>query len=199
MWVVIDERVFFLIKKICKQIKEYTITNKNDLIISFFLAPLFFIFFSLLLFTISYIDKKGVTATISSILVLMYIFSSLLIICINTITDTTKNIKEITRWFFPLFFIVMNLLVFFKFTKNSLPDDDWPVIVFIFDTYTWSYLILRFLKKMIIQLKNWIFTGNENQVVLNKLSLTNKLIVAFVSIISAVLGIILTLKQVIGK
>lgn len=64
-----------------------------------------------------------------------------------------------------------------------------------------SILITYILESIFFSLKNWIFKLDDNkdlEIVKYRLSFLNKLIIGFISIVASILGVILTLKNILS-
>lgn len=65
-------------------------------------------------------------------------------------------------------------------------------------SYLASYLIVKFVRNIFMKFKNWVFNTNlDDKLVKNKLSFINKIIVGFLSIVVTIVGILVSLKELL--
>lgn len=108
--------------------------------------------------------------------------------------NLSKNILKIVIAFAYLF-------LFFKIISqigNSIEHRkyDLDMNYLIFFSYLTSYLVVDFVRNLIVKLKNWIFSDSSNdELVKNKLSFINKIIVGFLSVVATIISIWVSLKD----
>lgn len=208
-------RLFFI-----ERIREITLAveasiNKNILILTFSFILAIPILIGTILF-LAQIDLSGLNhqelQDIFSIAGMMMVlpFMSVYFYLMLSIPKEKRQISRGVLYMVLVILIILNIIAGLKILnfldQNVAIDDNFIFRILFFDIYLVSFLITKFFNtiyklsvKKIKKISEWVVDddGKDISIIKAKLSFINKIITGFIAIIASLLGLLLTLNQIL--
>lgn len=140
------------------------------------------------------LEKVSELQMVMLVALILPIIFYIIIMIIEKTPEYIKNILKIVIAFANLFLLFKIISQIGNSIEHSKYNLDMNYLIFF--SYLTSYLVVDFVRNLIVKLKNWIFSDSSNdELVKNKLSFINKIIVGFLSVVATIISILISLKQ----